>query len=319
MEKAIGGYFSLELRKGEHYHLNALRLNSARNCFEYVLRIRGYRKVFIPYYNCEVMLEPLTKLGIEYEFYTINTDFEPVCLPVLKREEAFLYINYFGLRQTTVSMLAKYYGKQLVVDNAQAFFAAPMPGCDTFYSARKFFGVPDGAYIYTDVHPDQELKQDYSFTRMTHLLKRMDCGAEAGYAEFRNNEDALMNQETCKMSELTQRLLEAVDYQEVSEKRKENFRYLHALLGTKNKLCFDISWDTVPMIYPFYTDYPDLRKKLAENRVYVATYWPNVFEWCEKDCLEYKLSGHLLPLPVDQRYEKEDMQYIVEIIMNHGK
>lgn len=36
MEKAIGGYFELELRKGEHYHKDALRLNTARNCFEYV-------------------------------------------------------------------------------------------------------------------------------------------------------------------------------------------------------------------------------------------------------------------------------------------
>ncbi len=33
---AIGGYFELELRKGEHYHKDALKLNTARNCFEYV-------------------------------------------------------------------------------------------------------------------------------------------------------------------------------------------------------------------------------------------------------------------------------------------
>lgn len=45
MDKAIGGYFELELRKGEHYHKNALRLNTARNCFEYVLLVRKYTKV----------------------------------------------------------------------------------------------------------------------------------------------------------------------------------------------------------------------------------------------------------------------------------
>lgn len=49
MKEAIGRYFNLELCEGEHYHKNALRLNSARNCFDYVLRARAYRKVFIPY------------------------------------------------------------------------------------------------------------------------------------------------------------------------------------------------------------------------------------------------------------------------------
>lgn len=41
---AIGGYFELELRKGEHYHKDALRLNTARNCFEYILLARKYKK-----------------------------------------------------------------------------------------------------------------------------------------------------------------------------------------------------------------------------------------------------------------------------------
>ena len=81
---AIGGYFELELRKGEHYHKNAIRLNTARNCFEYVLRSRSYDKVYIPYYTCEVMLEPIQKLGIDYEFYHINELLEPT---------AFLKLN----------------------------------------------------------------------------------------------------------------------------------------------------------------------------------------------------------------------------------
>jgi len=44
MMNAIGGYFELEQRKGEHYHPKALRLNTARNCFVYIFRARGYKK-----------------------------------------------------------------------------------------------------------------------------------------------------------------------------------------------------------------------------------------------------------------------------------
>ena len=38
MDTAIGGYFELELRNGAYYHKDAIRLNTARNCFEYILR-----------------------------------------------------------------------------------------------------------------------------------------------------------------------------------------------------------------------------------------------------------------------------------------
>ena len=139
MDKAIGGYFGLELRHGEHYHKDAIRLNTARNCFEYVLRSRQYTKVYIPYYTCEVMLEPLNKLGVQYEFYSINEKLEPALLPNLKENEAFLYTNYYDLKQDCVLKLANCFGNRLIIDNAQAFFAKPIQGIDTFYSARKFF------------------------------------------------------------------------------------------------------------------------------------------------------------------------------------
>ena len=99
MIDAIGGYFGLELRKGAHYHRDAIRLNTGRNCFEYILRARDYKHVWIPYYTCEVMLEPLNKLHIPYSFYRINEQLEPHTLPELKADDAFLYTNYFGLKQ----------------------------------------------------------------------------------------------------------------------------------------------------------------------------------------------------------------------------
>lgn len=43
---SLGGFFGLALRRGEDYHKNALRLNSAHNCLEYMFRARNYYKVF---------------------------------------------------------------------------------------------------------------------------------------------------------------------------------------------------------------------------------------------------------------------------------
>lgn len=47
--QAVGGYFELELRKGEQYYKNAHSLNTASNRFEYVIRARNNIKVGIPY------------------------------------------------------------------------------------------------------------------------------------------------------------------------------------------------------------------------------------------------------------------------------
>ena len=98
MGKTIGGYFELELPCHEEYHKNALRLNSGKNCLEYILRYRNYFKVYIPYYTCDVILKPFRDLGIDYEFYHINELLEPAAKLYPKEYEAVLYVNYFGLK-----------------------------------------------------------------------------------------------------------------------------------------------------------------------------------------------------------------------------
>lgn len=57
-----------------------------------------------------------------------------------------------------------------------------------------------------------------------------------------------------------------------------------------------------------------LKKKMIENKVYVATYWPNVFNWCGKDTFEYGLVSNMVALPIDQRYGKEEMERIMKIL-----
>jgi len=311
----IGGYFELELRGGKHYHKGALCLNSARSCFEYVLRARGYKKVFLPYYTCEIVAQPCQILHVEHEFYHIDRNLEPVALPELKEGEAFLYTNYFGLKQQCAERLARHYGSQLIVDNAQAFFAPALPGIDTFYSPRKFFGVPDGGYLYCDAPMDMELPQSLSYDRMSHLLKRMDLGAEAGYGDFKTNDENLSRQPIMKMSVLTEKILKSIDYISIKETRRRNYQILEEAIGKDNALKFELSEEAVPMVYPFLTDDKGLKPSLIQNKIFVATYWPNVLDWCEENDWEFQLAQQACFLPVDQRYGEEEMKEIVDIIL----
>ena len=306
----------MELSTGEHYHKNVVMLQTARNCLEYVLLTKLYKKIYIPYYTCEVILEPLKRHNIEYQFYQVNELMEPLKTVDLISREAFLYTNYFGVKSKTVEQLSKLYGKQLIVDNAQAFFSQPIDGIDTFYSPRKFFGVADGGFLHTDKLSTDTFEKDLSFDRMLHLLKRIDCSAEAAFTDFQKNDGSLENMSIKSMSNLTESILRGINYELVSKKRLENFWFLHSALKDKNQLPIDFTCgDMVPMVYPFWGKDEALRKKLIDNRIYVATYWTNVFKWCTSDDLEYILAKNIIPLPIDQRYSIEDMQKIIQIIL----
>lgn len=312
--EAIGGYFSLELPQREEYHKNAIRLNTGRNCLEYILRVRGYKKVYVPYYTCEAVMEPINKLGIPYEFYHIDIHFEIRDRFILKEREALLYTNYFGLKQRYVEQLAEKTGSRLIVDNTQAFYAKPIPGIDTFYTCRKFFGVPDGAYLYCDKELDEDIGLDYSYDRVAHLVKRIDLSAEDGFKDFRRVDDSLDNKPIRKMSKLTLRLMQSIDYEMAAQRRRSNFFLLHNALVKENNLELHLEDDAVPMVYPYLVPVEGLREKLIENKIFVARYWPNVLEWAKPDDMDYLLACQMLPLPIDQRYGKDDIHNILEIV-----
>lgn len=312
----IGGYFSLELPLYEEYHKEAIRLNTGRNCLEYILRARGYKKVYIPYYTCDVVLEPFRKLGVPYEYYHIDIHFEICGTFTLKEGEALLYTNYYGLKQRYVEQLAAKVGNRLIMDNTQAFYAKPVEGIDTFYTCRKFFGVPDGAYLYTDKLLEDKLEQDMSYERMLSLTKRIDHSPEAGYQDFRHTSKALAGQPIKRMSKLTHRMMQGIDYEAVALRRRANYQLLHEALGKDNNLELPLE-DAVPMVYPYLVPVNGLREKLIENKIFVARYWPNVLECSSKDEIDYLLAYQMQPLPIDQRYSKAEMNCIINKIKEY--
>jgi len=311
--KSLGGYFELQLSGGEEFYSSLLKLNTGRNAFEYVLKTKRYKRVHIPYFTCEVMLEPLKKLGIPFQYYTIDEQLDPVLDFEVGADECLLYTNYFGLKQETVLRLSKQF-RNLVIDNSQAFFSAPLEEVDTFYSCRKFFGVPDGAYLHLNSAQRIKLERDVSFERFSHLVKSIDLGIENGYQDFLNNNDALSNQPIKRMSALSQKIMAGIDYKTCRYRRNSNFMYLHDFLESRNDYSFDASQVNGPMIYPLLTSSTTLRNKLLEKQIYVASYWPNVLAWTTKKMYEYYLTSHLIALPIDHRYTHADMKRILNVL-----
>lgn len=306
----IGGYFELELPTFPEYHSQAIALNSGRFCLEYILRCKQYKKIYIPYYTCDSVLEPIVKLGLPYEFYHITEEYKISETISLSKGEVLLYTNYWGLQNDYCEELAKQYGKQLIFDCTQAFYSKPIRGIDAFYSCRKFFGVPDGGYLYTDVKANFEIEQDESYTRMDSLIKRIDLSPEAGYEDFHKASAMFHDMPVRKMSEFTKRMMQSIDYEQAAKQRISNYNALQQALGGR-ELCRG----EVPMIFPYISEQGAiLRNHLIQHKIFVAKYWQNVLEWTKEDAVETTMVNNILPLPIDQRYGKEDMERIIDLI-----
>lgn len=306
----IGGYIELQLHRGKEFYPDLVKLNTGRNALEYILRQKGYNKIYIPYFTCDVLLEPIRKLNLEYHFYTIDERLEPVINFEIEDRAAFLYTNYFGIKQESVKRLSGQV-KNLIVDNSQAFFSEPVKGVDTFYSCRKFFGVPDGAYLSINRKLNRKLPVDISYERFSHLIKSIDMGIESAYKNYIENNRVLENNKIMSMSKLTQKLLAGIDYQECIRVRKRNFNFLHKHLKEQNLFKFDFPDTEAPMVYPFLFPNREVKISLIQHKIFVATYWPNVFEWTRPGMFENFLAHSLVALPIDHRYSLPDMFHVL--------
>jgi len=321
--EAIGGYFELAdlVEGGEFPHNDGVLLNTGRNALEYILRSIGKVKhIYLPYYTCEVVLEPLKKLNIPYTYYHINTSFEIANELKPNEGEYIIANNYYGIKDAYIEQLAAQYGDQLIVDCAQAFFAKPLPGVKAFYSMRKYVGVADGGVAYLGNLPDDLIdvkEMENTDDHDSHLFKRKQFGAEAGFADYQANEKKLDNQPIRFMSFQTKWLLDHIDYDYMVARRKVNYQYLQEALNGMNALSLpDMNTYACPLVYPFKAKTNrNLRKELINNKVYVAKYWPNV-EGMEGFETDYDLAVNVLPIPCDQRYNHNCMNRIIEIINN---
>ena len=142
----------------------------------------------------------------------------------------------------------------------------------------------------------------------------MDIGAEEGYQDFINNDKKLINQPIKKMSNLTQALLDSINYNDCATIRKENFNYLHKQLKNSNSLEVNLVANCVPMVYPYWCEDPNLREKLIAHKIYAPIYWTNVLDWCKKTDLEYKMAKEIVYIPVDQRYGTKNLKKILRYV-----
>lgn len=313
--KEYGGYIELESNCGPMLHEDAVALNCGRNALEYLCEAKKIKKLYLPYFLCSSVPNLCKKVGIAYSYYHIDKDFKPLFQQKIDDDEWLYVVNFYGQLDNDYLQDLKQTYSHIIVDNAQSYFQLPVEGVDTLYTCRKYFGVSDGAFLYTDTLLDREIPRDESFERMHFLLGRYERSANEFYGEYVANNKLFAAEPVKKMSRLTENLLRGINYDTVAQKRQENFDYLNAALENVNEL--KLKSVSGAFMYPLLIkNGAAIRKALQKDKIYIPTLWPNVMEECEPNSLEYRYAADILPIPIDQRYDKEDMQYITSNLKN---
>ena len=306
--REIGGYLELEHFTGAEYHQNALRFNTATNALLWLLKKRDYRKIYFPEFLCASVFDAVKeRTDLEIAFYTVDDSLSPVLKMVLPEDEVLYVVNYYDRMEPDFIRQLQSRAASLILDNVQAFFQPPLAGVDTLYSCRKWFGVPDGVYLYTEFSQECALSSMSARPLMEHLVGRCEDGANAWYGTFRQNEEYLLHAPEARMSLLTRNLLCAVDYERVSARRQANFRVLDEAFEKINLL--KSAFADVPFMYPLRLreeQAQQVRSKLLDSKIYIPVLWSNLSR------RGAQLSRSILPLPVDQRYMESDMLYLAE-------
>lgn len=311
MTNPIGGYFELECGNVPLYYKDGIYLNSCRNALRYIIRTLRIKKIWIPVFTCNVIEDSIKKENCNILKYNIDTQLYPVQdIPV---SDFIIYNNYFGLTSERVKELVQTF-PNLIVDNAQAFFS-DIKGRSAIYSCRKFFGVPDGGIIRGLEVDKKELHPGKSLDLMSHLLKRIELGAESGYSDFIENESLIDKYPLEGMSNLTKTLMGNIDYNRVKKKRLENFKYLQTYIESDFPFCYKDEDEIIPMVYPFTNkDGDKIRNYLKTNQIYCANYWNTIVKDQRASAYEKKFVENTVCLPIDQRYGIKEMEYIVNLI-----
>lgn len=311
--REIGGYIELDSYHMPLLHKGALALNCGRNALAYLLKARQIRRLYIPKFICDSVTGVCEREGVPYTLYGVGYDFLPSEEITLSEGEWFYLVNYYSqLDNDVIGRYMRRYGR-VIVDHAQSYFQPPLPGVDTLYTCRKYFGVADGAFLYTDAKTDEELPMDESFDRMRFLLGRFERTASEFYGEYVANNELFAGEPVKRMSKLTENLLRGIDYGRVKTVREENFACLHRELGGRNLLRLKDAPGT--FMYPLLLkNGAAVRKELQKQKIYVPTLWPDVFDVCTPDSPECEMAADILPLPIDQRYTAGDMAYLADAV-----
>ena len=318
------------------------------------VRSNGERIVLLPAYVCPSVLQPFQEEGFSVGFYRIHADLtidldDLVHLVETVRPSGLLFINYFGfpvgqvVRETLCEIKERVW---VIEDCAQGSLVEqrnPLVGQIGDFvitSFRKYLAVPDGGLVInrTDMAlpplpPARERFVRYrllgKLLRYEFLQGNLDQPEleEMYLALFAAAESDLdTDVPLYAISRISERLLGMIDLSDAMAKRRRNFSFLlkafveePRLQSIGSPVLTVLPPGVSPLAFPIRVAAKKrnaLRRELIARQVFCPIHWHLPAEIQEGRFSEScQLSQQILSLPIDQRYEEEDIENLIDRVL----
>ena len=310
------------------------------------------KKCLMPGYMCDTVFIPFVKAGWELCFYHIDknmkADREELEALILDEQPGLLFIHdYYGMDtwKELRPFLSQCRHKNILImeDVTQAYYLNVDTEADyVIGSLRKWYAVPDGGFVTTNhtISGEVIVKDDtFAMERFGMLSKKWDYLEEiqnsdspddAKIKQLRNQkeeylahnrklEEQLDNYEQItSISVLSQGILAEIEEKDFKQRRNTNYRILQKGLKNKKTLVPVMKdyEEAAPLYFPVYMKNREaMQEYLRRQDIYVPVLWPVGKE--NADLLsndEEYIFSHIAAIPMDQRYGKEEMEHILEVI-----
>lgn len=335
--RVIGGEFELHSMPGQaHSPKGYFCYASGRAVLYQILmsiKLTTF-KVWLPDWLCESMIDAVRRTGLDCDFYELGSDLRMDVGRFVQRNrpvsenDVIVLVNYFGLvdvERTIADLRSMKVESVIVEDDVQALFSfldnSAKPTADyRFTSLRKTIAAPDGGLVFTSKQmPLGQQKNTFAPYKLKGALIKgaADETTDDGeyLALFEQGEELIENNYESEMSGEASAILAATDLAEVANKRKENANYLMKKLeelGVEPLL--KCQGNQVPLFVPVLIDNRDeVRRELRRNGIFCPVHWP-----LRKDMEALPMGRRMvekeLSLVIDQRYNQEDMDSIVQVL-----
>lgn len=299
--------------------------------------------ILCPAYCCWSMTAPFEITGWTIVYYRLNGDLtidENYLDSLLRacKPDVILTMNFYGSASTQSAIAkVKAYNEEITVieDFSHCTFCLDKifnEQVDYYVtSIRKSIGVCDGALVLSKKptnkaylqheSPDfgslrldaQRQKGRYAFT------KSLD-DKDVFLSELRQGEAMIDKLDGVHpISAVSEMMIATINGEEIAFARRENMKHLWELLKGKVEMIpkLERSFDGAPFSLPILVENRDeVQKELAQKGVYAPVLWP-ISDEARKVCkVSAYISDSMLSLPIDQRYNYDDIEDIAKVVLS---
>lgn len=325
-------------------HECATLLSGGISAIQYIIseiNLNEGELILLPTYLCPTIITIIDKLGIKYKLYevtetlSINIDNIKKMIKDFKVRAVFI-INYFGFyhnnKVTNFIRSIKYQGIIVVEDAVQIFWIKKRDefvGDYIFNSYRKFLPIDGSVVIHNKKDLFEEVDDNY-FNLMesareykTKFLAEGLGDEEEMLKIFSKAHDEYYKRE--RVFGINKKYIEFLNHvpeEYLSSIRKSNYEYLYNKLNGNLGIRFIYNIEDlkrgVPLALPILVENRDkIKIGLMKFNIFAPVHW----KLSENDILTNnkiatEISKNIISLPIDWRYNFDDMDYLFDKLIN---